>query len=295
MPDETMHPLEIVNNRIKAIVERETLDDLFWTSGEIHGVHQSERGHVYFQLSDDNYSIRCILREHQRATIDFTPQSMMEVEVYGTIQIYAERASIEIEVEKIRLVQGQLMSNFASIEAQLREMDKYPNQKKPLPKQIDNIALLTSEQSKAYTDFFNTYVAHKGQARINLIDVRVQGEFAPKQIADAITRVNHDKTNDVIVITRGGGNRRDMTIFDDIIIATAIIDSEIPVITAIGHERDDFWADRVADVKRNTPTDAGSFLANQKSTANSQMLFTIMGISVIVLLIIAIVLMALNS
>ena len=125
--------------------------------------------------------------------------------------------------------------------------------------------------------------------------MRVQGEFAPKQITEAIARINRDKKFDIIVITRGGGKRSDMTIFDDILIAEAIIDSAIPIVTAIGHERDDFFADRVADIKRNTPTDAGVFLAREQSKSQIQLNWIFIVLAVLALLVAVIAIIALNG
>lgn len=300
MSEDNIQSIEIINNRVKAIVERDTLDDRFWVEGEISNVYPANSGHIYFNLHEDNYSIRCMLQEKHRGKLSFTPQNGMEVGVYGVIRVYAEKVTIEIAVEDMRLVQGQRMTNFADVEEQLRKRGLYPNEKKFLPERVNRIALLTSKRSEAYHDFINHYRERNGLAIVTMVDVRVEGEYAPRQIANEIDRLSREGQHDVILLTRGGGPRSRMTIYDDVLMAEAIIKSEIPVVTAIGHQQDEFFADRVADVKYNTPTDAGVKLAEHSVVmATSQSAIEqygwLIAIGGIVLLVAIIVVIALGS
>jgi exodeoxyribonuclease VII large subunit len=293
MNDETIHPINKLNARLRALVENETIDKPLWVGGLLRSVHESDFGHLYFNLVDDAFSIRCILRENRRGALGFTPQAGMEVEVFGVVRVYEQRATIEIEVEQMRLVERQRMTNFQTVEEQLTRRGLWPREKRPLPPEIHRIALITSKNSEAVLDFQNSYNAEKraGGAAINLVDVRIQGDHAPQEIAAAIARVNNEHKADVIVLTRGGGRRADMTVFDDVLIAEAICRSDIPVITGIGHERDECFADRAADIKAGTPTAAAILLAKHGTATPDTSRGVIFAVAMIALIAMALLMM----
>jgi exodeoxyribonuclease VII large subunit len=268
MSEEQAIPLARLNKHIKAVVERETLDKPLWTGGMVSGVHLADSGHIYFFIVDGNFSIRCMLRENARGSISFTPQNGMEVDVYGPVAVYEERASIEIDVQQMRLIEGQVMTNFEPVMSRLKSMGLYPREKKAIPANPRQIVLVTSRSSEAESDFRFHYGEAGGTAPVRLIDVRVEGEHAPREIADAITRINNNQLGDVIVLTRGGGRRQALTVFDDFLVAEAICRSAIPIITAIGHIRDTTIADEVADMSKGTPTAAATYLAQLQHTPN---------------------------
>lgn len=257
MPDQTIYAVEEVNRRVRNIVERESADEPFWTGGMIGGLYESQMGHTYFKLADDGYEIECMIHQKLRGNIAFEVHSGMEVEVYGKIGVYDKRLTVQIMVEQMRLVDaGQV--DTTPLEKQLRQLGLYPPKKQPLPTNIQQIALVTSKQSEANFDFHNNY---QGSGKITLHDTRISGEYAPEQIARTIKRINTEKTADVIVLTRGGGRPSELAIFNDIQIAEAICRSSIPVLTALGHEQNTFFADRVADKSVGTPTAAAVILS----------------------------------
>lgn len=140
-------------------------------------------------------------------------------------------------------------------------MGIWPRSKRDLPAPPQRIVLITSKQSAALADFRNTYYQEGGKAPIEVLDVLLQGEQAPRMIANAITRANTDQLGDVIVLMRGGGRTVDLSVFDDIWIAEAICRSNLPIITGIGHQQDTSIADRLADQAAITPTAAAHHLA----------------------------------
>lgn len=262
MPEELNRKIRDVNAMIRALVEQETLEYPFWAGGVISSHSVSDYGHMYFTLNDGDYSIRCMLREERRGTLEFPIGNGIDVSVYGTIRVFEKRASVEIEVEQIRLNKGEKPSFDDTVLNQLKAQGLWPKPKKPLPPNINQIGLVTSKHSEALRDFEDTYRNEAGTARIKVIDVRLQ---ASRDIANAIDRFNHEKQVDVIAIVRGGGRAAELSIFDDLAIAEAICRSNIPVITGIGHQRDDTVADQVADISTITPTAAASYLARAKS------------------------------
>jgi exodeoxyribonuclease VII large subunit len=121
-----------------------------------------------------------------------------------------------------------------TVQEQLAQKGLWPKTKRPLPQNIRKIGLVTSKQSDALHDFEDVYRSEKGQASVKLTDVRLQGQQAPREIADAINQLNHDQLVDVIAIVRGSGRAAELAVFDDLLIAEAICQTTIPVVTGIG-------------------------------------------------------------
>ncbi|MCB9452105.1 MAG: exodeoxyribonuclease VII large subunit [Anaerolineaceae bacterium] len=270
---ETQHKVERTipetNALVKSLVEQETIGFPFWIQGIVGRRFLSDRGHEYFDLSDDDYSINCFLPEKVRGTLNFTLTNGLEVKVLGTIRVFERQAKVQIEVAQAQLVEHTPFSLDENVRKQLEDKGLWPKQPRPLPTKISKIGLVTSKNSEARHDFEQTYRQEFASAMpaITLRDVRLQGEQAPRQIADAIKELNGavDKV-DVIVVTRGGGRAHDLNIFNNIQVAEAICQSEIPVVTGIGHQRDVTFADLVADNSTFTPTAAALALVNaQKS------------------------------
>lgn len=255
-----------VNAYLKSIVESRTLQESLWVGGIVKAVFESDRGHIYFNLVDDDVSIYCMLPERIRGTLDFTLSNGMEVELYGTARVWEKQARLQIQIEQARLIRRPLFVITATIQEQLAKRGLFPKTKKSLPKEVKRITVITSKQSEALHDFEHTYREEaKNAATVKVIDVRIEGQQAPREISDAINRVNNNQDTDVIVLVRGGGRRMDLAAFNDFLIAEAICRSNIPVITGIGHQRDETFADQVADYCAITPTAAASYLAKASS------------------------------
>ncbi len=264
---ESKRNLRQTNALVRALVEQETLDYPFWVSGIVTRCFVSDFGHLYFDLVDEDYSINCMIREPVRGTLSFTVNNGIEVEVFGTVRVYEKTAKVQIEVEQARVIETPKPALDTSVLEQLQAKGLWPRTKLPLPDTIHQIGIVTSKQSDALKDFEDHYRREGGLARYKIIDVRLQGQQAPREIADAINRLNREKQVDVIVITRGGGRASELTVFNDPLIVEAICRSTIPVITGIGHQRDDTLADQAADFSAITPTAAASHLAKQRTNA----------------------------
>jgi exodeoxyribonuclease VII large subunit len=250
-----------VNSMVRALVEQETLGYPFWVNGIVTRYFISNLGHIYFDLTDESFTISCMLNERRRGIIDFEISNGMELEVFGSVRVYDKTAKVQIDVEQVRLVNHDAYVMDATVQEQLAQMGCWPPQRRPLPAIIQRIGVVTSRHSDALHDFEDTYRKEGGSGVIQVEDVRVQGYQAPRQIAQAIERLNRDGKVEVIALIRGGGREDEFAVYNDIAIAQAICQSAIPVITGIGHQRDDTLADQMADFKAITPTAAALELA----------------------------------
>jgi exodeoxyribonuclease VII large subunit len=264
--EEMTRNIQETNRLVRALVEQETLNHPFWLGGIISRSFMSDMGHHYFDLTDDDYTISCMLPRSKRGALDFTLQNGMEVEVFGSIRIYDKKALVQIDVEKAKVIERPPFMIDDSVKDRLTRQGIYPRNKLSLPGNINKIGLVTSKNSDALPDFEDTYRRESlHPAQVVVRDVLLQGEQAPRQIADAINRLNNENDVDVIVIVRGGGRNHDLAVFNDYLIAEAICRSKIPIITGIGHQRDETFADQVADYSAITPTAAASFIAKNSA------------------------------
>jgi exodeoxyribonuclease VII large subunit len=260
-PAEQKRTIRETNALVRALVEQEMLGYPFWIGGLVTKYFLSDFGHLYFDLNSDDHSINCMIREQIRGTLDFTIANGLEIEVFGTIRVYEKSARVQIEIEKVRLIEGVKAAIDTSLLQQLEKKGLWPRMKRPIPPDISKIGLVTSKQSDALHDFEDTYRSDGGKAATKVFDVRIQGQQAAREIAETIHRLSTNKECDVIVLVRGGGRAADLATFNDLAIAEAICQSNIPVLTGIGHQRDETLADMVADVSTITPTAAASYLA----------------------------------
>lgn len=254
------------NARIRAVLEKETVGKPFWIAGLVRKHFISDWGHEYFELYDDEFTIRCMVRENVRGSLPFSFAHGQEVEVFGTIRVYEPRAMVEFEVEDARRLESVLPPLNEDVAAQLARRGLWPREKRSLPQVIERIYLVTSQNSAAVRDFENTYREHNGQAMIKFKDVRIQGQDAPRQIADAIRWINQEYDADsgtIIVLTRGGGRSADLAVFSDALVAEAICESRLYVAAGIGHENNETFADRAADMSKGTPTAIAVYLATR--------------------------------
>jgi exodeoxyribonuclease VII large subunit len=278
------------NALVRALVEQETLGYPFWIGGYVSRHFVSDLGHEYFDLNDEGYSIKCMIREAVRGALTFTISNGMDIEVYGAIRLYEKAARVQIEVENARLISRPQSAIDPNLIPQLEQKGLWPKPKRPLPEQIAQIGLITSKQSDALHDFEDTYRREGGTAAIKLVDVRLQGPQAVRDIANAINRLNHENRVNVIVLIRGGGRASELAIFDDLLIAEAMCRSAIPIVTGIGHHRNETFADRVADVATITPTAAASHLVKHQPVPvaqpqpKSQWAYALIGVAVLLLL-----------
>lgn len=251
-----------VNRMIRSIIEAETLEQFFWVGGRIDRYFKSDLGHIYFDLVDDRARIRCMIREEQAGRFPFELRNHLDVEVYGDVQIYEERAEVQINVTDLRLA-GEAVDTSPAVD-RLRAQGLYPPDKRMPPTRVRRIGIITSRSSRAIGDFESAYqsAAERGVlAPVEWKYVILEGERAIQSIVDAVLALDKSREIDLIAIIRGGGRSESLAAFDSFEIAEAVIRSRTFIVTGIGHHKDKTLADDVADYAASTPTAVAHYLA----------------------------------
>ncbi len=230
--------------------------------GQISNFRPAASGHAWFTLKDDRAQLSCVMWADKVRQVRFRPEDGLEVVASGNIDVYAAQGRYQLYVERIEPVGvGALELAFRQLYEKLRNEGLFDEtHKKPLPRYPDTIALVTSPTGAAVRDMIRTIGRRWPAARIIVVPVRVQGEKAAAEIARAVRRVDRLAEKlavDLMIVGRGGGSIEDLWPFNDEAVARAIFASKVPVISAVGHERDTTIADLVADARAATPTHAG--------------------------------------
>jgi len=233
-----------------------------WISGEVSNLTYHRSGHVYFTLKDEGSSIRCVLWRSAARKLRFKIEEGSEIVVLGDISVYESRGEYQLKVVHAEPKGiGALALAFEQLKKKLAAEGLFDQDiKKPLPYLPRKIGIITSPTGAAVRDIVRTILGRFPNAHIILNPVKVQGESAAEEIAEAIATFNRMKEVDVIISGRGGGSLEDLWPFNEEIVARAIFDSIIPVISAVGHEVDVTISDYVADARAATPTAAGQLV-----------------------------------
>lgn len=258
-------------------VVKDLLEDAFfpfWISGEIGNLTVHRSGHVYFTLKDPKSQISCVYFSGSRAVQQQQIREGTEVELYGNLTVYAARGSYQINVQKIRPKGiGGLMAQFEELKQKLYAEGVFDeSRKKPIPKLPKVIAVVTSSEGAALHDFLNVIYRRYSNTHIRIFPAAVQGKNSALEIASQVRYCNEINGADVIIVTRGGGSLEDLWSFNEEIVARAVADSKIPVISAVGHEVDFTICDFVADLRVPTPSAAAELVIGQKEHFEEQIL-----------------------
>ena len=226
--------------------------------GEISNFKNHYTGHLYFTLKDENSLIKCIMFKSYAEKLNFKPKDGMKVMVFGTVSVFERDGVYQIYAKSmIEDGIGDLHEQFEQLKAKLEKEGLFEqSHKKIIPLYPNVIGVLTSQTGAVIRDIINVSTRRNPNVYIRLLPVPVQGPGAAEQIADKIRIMNEKKLADVLIIGRGGGSLEDLWPFNEEIVARAIYDSEIPIISAVGHETDFTIADFVADLRAPTPSAA---------------------------------------
>ena len=236
--------------------------------GEISGFKRHTSGHLYFSLKDENALVRCVMFRSQAYELDFRPADGMQVILTGYASLYARDGAFQLYAQSLeRQGEGELYMRFLKLKSQL-EAEGYfdPAHKLTLPFLPSCVGVATSGTGAAIQDILNIVHRRFPSMPMVLAPVRVQGAGAAEEIAKAIGTLNEKAACDVMIVGRGGGSIEDLWAFNEPVVAKAIYDSAIPVISAVGHETDFTIADFVADLRAPTPS-AAAELAVPEETA----------------------------
>lgn len=247
-----------VNNYLKELMDLDRNLAAIFVRGEISNYKAYPSGHHYFSLKDEGGAIRCVMFRREAETLRFRPQNGMKVIAFGRVAVFPRDGQYQLYCSKLTADGvGDLHLAFEQLKEKLYQAGLFsPEHKKAIPAYPDRILLVTSPTGAAVRDMLRILKARWPIARITILPVRVQGEEAAGEIAGAIRWANDHVAADLIITGRGGGSMEDLWAFNEEIVARAIYDSKIPVISAVGHEPDVTISDFVADLRAATPSNA---------------------------------------
>ena len=241
---------------IKSLLEENL--PLIWVEGEISEYLRHRSGHHYFTLKDADAVLSCVIWRGMAESISFNPQPGMKVIVKGRITVYEKGGKYQLEAYTLQLTgEGELMAAFERLKSRLAEEGLFdPLHKKSLPRYPRSIGLVTSPTGAAIRDLVTVARRRNPAVELILAPVKVQGEGAAREIAQAIEVFNRFGRVDLLIVGRGGGSLEDLWAFNEEIVARAIFASRIPIVSAVGHEIDFSIADFTADLRAPTPSAA---------------------------------------
>ena len=234
--------------------------------GEISNVRKPSSGHVYLTLKDKNSQLQAVVFRNSASRIKFELKDGMEVVSFGSVTVYEPRGQYQLIINKIEPKGiGALQLAFQQLKEKLEKEGLFDHaHKKNIPFMPKKIGIVTSPTGAAIKDILNIIDRRFANVEILIYPVKVQGEGAAQEIAEAITELNNYSDIDVIISGRGGGSLEDLWAFNEEIVARSIYNSKIPVISAVGHEIDLTIADLVADKRALTPSEAGELVVPRR-------------------------------
>ena len=247
-----------LNKYIKDKIAGDEFLNNVYIKGEISNFKHHYTGHMYFTLKDGTSLIKCIMFKTANATLNFTPKDGMKVLILGTVAVYERDGVYQVYCKAMKEDGiGSLYQAYEELKRKLEAQGYFDaTHKKKIPFMPQTIGVLTSKTGAVIRDIINVSTRRNPNVHIRLYPVPVQGEGAGEKIADAIRFMNENKLADVLIVARGGGSLEDLWPFNEEVVANAIYNSEIPIISAVGHETDFTIADFVADLRAPTPSAA---------------------------------------
>ena len=250
--------VEELNKYIKNKLDNDEYLNNVLVKGEISNFKLHYTGHMYFTLKDEKSLIKCIMFKGYTAHLSFIPKDGMKIQLFGSVQVFERDGVYQIYVKAMKEDGiGSLYEQYEKLKSELEKEGLFSaSHKKAIPKFPKIIGVLTSSTGSVIKDIINVSTRRNPNVYIKLLPVPVQGIGAGNKIAEAIKYMNDMKLVDVLIIGRGGGSLEDLWPFNEEVVARAIYDSEIPIISAVGHETDFSISDFVADLRAPTPSAA---------------------------------------
>lgn len=256
---------------VRTHVEREYTD--IWVEGEISNFRAHESGHLYFTLKDESAQIRVVMFRSAARLLRFRPENGMQIVTRGRVTIYDDRGELQISAEYLEPKgAGALQVAFEQLKAKLEGEGLFDaSRKKPVPMLPRCIGIVTSPQGAALRDILNILRRRHHSAGVLIFPAQVQGDAAALEVMAGVRYFNKARTVDVVIVARGGGSAEDLAAFNHEGLARAIASSEIPVISAVGHETDFTIVDFVADLRAPTPSAAAELVIRSRQELEEQM------------------------
>ena len=257
-----------LNEYIRSKLDADTLLNAVAVKGEISNYKVYPSGHHYFTLKDEGGALKCVMFKGSAIRLRFRPENGMKVIAMGKVSVYPRDGAYQLYCTAMAMDGiGDLYAAFEQLKKKLAAQGLFdPAHKKQLPQYPGTIGIITSEAGAAVHDMLRILRKRYPLTKVRLLPVRVQGVEAPGEIAAAIGYANHYKLADLLIVGRGGGSIEDLWAFNDERVAYAIYQSQIPVISAVGHEPDVTISDYVADLRAATPSNAAELaVADQEA------------------------------
>ena len=247
-----------LNEYIRGRMDADPLLTQVAVRGEISNYKLYPSGHHYFTLKDESSALKCVMFKGNAMRLRFRPENGMKVIAMGKVSVFPRDGAYQLYCTAMAMDGvGDLYAAFEQLKKKLAAQGLFdPAHKKPLPKYPGTIGIVTSSAGAAVHDMLRILRKRYPLSNVRLLPVRVQGAEAPGEIAAAIYYANRHKLADLLIVGRGGGSIEDLWAFNDERVAHAIYESEIPVISAVGHEPDVTISDFVADLRAATPSNA---------------------------------------
>lgn len=248
-----------LNNYIKDVIDNDMMLNNVYIKGEISNFKNHYSGHMYFTLKDEKSLIKCVMFKSYTGNLDFVPKDGMNVVVLGTVSVFERDGVYQIYVKGMEEDgMGALYKAYEQLKEKLQDEGLFDEKyKKKIPMLPTSIGVVTSSTGAVIRDIINVTTRRFSKVNIKLFPSQVQGKGAAQTIVKAIEYFNFEKNVDLIIVARGGGSLEDLWPFNEEVTARAIFKSEIPIISAVGHETDFTIADFVADLRAPTPSAAG--------------------------------------
>jgi exodeoxyribonuclease VII large subunit len=256
---------------VRTQLEREYTD--LWIEGEISNFRaQAASGHLYFTLKDQDCQIKAVMFRSQARLLRFKPDNGMQVVLRGRVTVYEKGGELQLSAEYLEPKgAGALQIAFEQLKAKLQAEGLFEaSRKKPIPALPGRIGVVTSPQAAALRDILNILRRRHHSANVLIFPAQVQGETAAKELITGVKFFNRARSVDVIIVARGGGSAEDLAAFNDEALARTVAASEIPVISAVGHETDFTILDFVADLRAPTPSAAAELVIRSRQGLEEQ-------------------------
>ena len=262
-----------INAYIQDKMDRDMLLSSVAVKGEISNYKLYPSGHHYFTLKDENSALKCVMFKGNALRLRFRPENGMKIIALGKISVFPRDGTYQLYCTAMAIDGiGDLHAAFEELKNKLSKEGLFDQaHKKPIPKYPDTIGIVTSSAGAAVHDMLRILAKRYPLAKVRLFPVRVQGIEAPGEICDAINYANKHKLADLLIVGRGGGSIEDLWAFNDEILARVIYHSDIPIISAVGHEPDVTISDYVADLRAATPSNGAELAVPDKQALFQQL------------------------
>jgi len=255
---------------VRTHIEREYSDA--WVEGEVSNFRAPESGHLYFTLKDGNAQMRVVMFRSAARLLRFRPADGLQVIVRGRVTVYEDRGELQISAEYMEPKgAGSLQLAFEQLKAKLEAEGLFAaERKKPIPSLPARIGVVTSTQAAALRDILNVLQRRHRSVNVLIFPAQVQGDAAAQEVAAGIRYFSQHHNVDVVIVARGGGSAEDLAAFNHEGLARTVAASEIPVISAVGHETDFTIVDFVADLRAPTPSAAAELVIRSRQEIEDQ-------------------------